>query len=109
MVATSAERVLYAQKSKKWNSAQNYKFPIEFPAEHAANLEWIKKTEEEEAARRRVEEELRARGELPSGRNVRQEAGKRGSDGRGKWIVIGVVGVLVAMRAWQRFNDGATA
>lgn len=31
---------------------------------------------------------------------------KGGKDvGRGKWIVFGVVGVILAMRAWQRYKE----
>lgn len=99
MTATSAERIVYASKSRKWNSSQNNKFPIEFPAEHTANLEWIRQTEEE-AARRRADEELRGTGER---RN--QESVRRKSDGKGKWIVIGVIGIIIAMRAWQRYKE----
>jgi len=107
MAATSAERVLYATKSRKWNSTQNNKFPIEFPTEHAENLEWIRKTEEE-SARRRVEEEARTQEELQRKGEQRKEMEKAGEkkDGRsGRWIIFGVVGAIIAMRAWQRYKD----
>ena len=108
MTATSAERVVYASKSRKWNSTQNNKFPTEFATEHAENLEWIKKAEEE-AARRRLEEQARPKG-LSSGKSQTTVAKavhgvKRGSSGRGKWIILGVIGILVAMRAWQRYKE----
>ena len=32
---------------------------------------------------------------------------KKGSSGRGKWIILGVIGVLVALRAWQRYKENA--
>lgn len=77
MAATSSERVLYAAKSRKWNSTQNNKFPSEFPTEHTANIEWIKKTEEENA--RRVEEEGRAREELlRNGGELQRKDGETG-------------------------------
>ena len=107
MAATSSERILYASKSRKWNSTQNYKFPTEFPTEHAENLKWIRKTEEA-SARTRAHEDLihateksqqDANGEI--GRNEQQKK----SDGKGKWIIIWIVGVIVAMRAWQRYNE----
>jgi hypothetical protein len=116
MAATSAERVLYAAKSRKWNSTQHNKFPIEFPVEHAANLEWIRKTEEE-AARKRAEEELRGiENKAEQERNALQQQqlqGARGGKARGegfagKWIVVGVVGVVIALRAWQRYQEGAS-
>ena len=107
MAATSAERVVYAAKSRKWNSTQNNKFPAEFPTEHAANLEWIRKTEEEASARRRVDEELLAQ-ENSRLRRTGQRTAKKRSDGRGKWIILGVISVFVAMRAWQRYNEVAT-
>ena len=105
MAATSAERVLYATKSRKWNSTQNNKFPTEFPTEHAANLEWVRKTEEEEAARRRAEEEARGRRGQIELAEKKQDLAKRNRDGSGKWWIIGVVGFLVAMRAWQRYKE----
>jgi hypothetical protein len=105
MAATSAERVLYAAKSRKWNSTQNNKFPSEFPTEHAANLEWVKKTEEEAAARKRTEEEARERrGQIEPAGKI-QDGAKRNRDGSGKWWIIGVVGLIVAMRAWQRYKE----
>ena len=110
MAATSSERVLYAAKSRKWNSTQNNKFPSEFPTEHTANIEWIKKTEEENA--RRVEEEGRAREELlRNGGELQRKDGETGGrnrkrgEGRGKWIILGIVGVIIAMRAWQRYKE----
>jgi predicted negative regulator of RcsB-dependent stress response len=30
---------------------------------------------------------------------------KRGSSGTGKWIIFGVLGVLVVLRAWQRYKE----
>jgi hypothetical protein len=101
MSATAAERVLHASKSRKWNSTQNNKFPNEFPAEHAANLEWIKKTEEE-TARRRAEDELVGLRERSA---TQREAAKRRSDGFGKWIVFGVIGAIVVVRACQRYRE----
>lgn len=111
MAATSAERVLYAAKSRKWNSTQNNKFPAEFPLEQAANLEWIRKAEE--AARKRAEEELRgierAEQEKTLQRQGQQVKGKvKGENGVGKWVIVGVVGVIVALRAWQRYQEGAS-
>jgi hypothetical protein len=113
MAATSAERVLYAAKSRKWNSTQNNKFHIEFPTEHAANLEWIKKTEEE-AVRRRAEEELRGNErqmELERMQQYKQQEGnkRKGDGGSGKWLLVGVVGIIVALRAWQRYQEGTSA
>jgi hypothetical protein len=103
MTATPAERVIYAAKSRKWNSTQNNKFPVEFPAEHAANLEWIRQTEEE-AARRQADEGLLGTGEQRR-RGPSQEFVQRKSDGMGKWIIIGVIGIIIAMRAWQRYKE----
>ena len=108
MAATSAERIVYASKSRKWNSTQNNKFPTEFPSEHAENLEWIRKTEEE-TARKRAEEELRALGESQNkghktkGQELRKK--QKRSEGAAKWIIIGIVGALIAMRAWQRYKE----
>ena len=108
MAATSAERIVYASKSRKWNSTQNNKFPTEFPSEHAENLEWIRKTEEQ-AARKRAEEELRAREELQRKGYKTKGQDQRGKqkkwDGMGKWIIIGIVAALIAMRAWQRYKE----
>jgi len=109
MAATSAERVLYASKSRKWNSTQCPKFLTEFPTEHAANLEWIQNAENA-AAQRRAEQEIRAREEAQRGRGGEGDRAGRnqkgGKDsGRGKWIVLGVVGVILAMRAWQRYKE----
>jgi hypothetical protein len=107
MTATSAERIVYASKSRKWNSTQNNKFPAEFPTEHAENLEFIRKAEEE-AARRRAEEQLRPRVLTSKSQTTVAKAVhgvKRGSSGRGKWIIFGVIGVLVALRAWQRYKE----
>src|SRR5271170_3592616 len=117
MAATSAERIVYASKSKKWNSTQNNKFPIEFPTEHTANLNWIRQVDEENA--RRAEEETRAKEELQrkggGGRGLQNGlkgkndgangAGGAGGDGRAKWIVLGVVGFIIAVRAWQRYRE----
>src|SRR5271154_6751040 len=103
MAATSAERVLYAAKSRKWNSTQNNKFATDFPTEHAVNLEWVRKTDEE-AARKRVEEEAKGRAghqEQPK----KEQVAKRKREGSGKWWIIGVVGIIVAMRAWQRYKE----
>ena len=102
MAATSAERVVYASKSRKWNSTQNNKFPIEFPSEHADNLEWITKTDEE-AARNRAEEEIQRKGY--QAKEQEQRGNKKKSGGKGKWIIIGIVGVLIAVRAWQRYRE----
>jgi len=108
MTATSAERIVFASKSRKWNSTQNNKFPTEFASEHTENLDWIRKTEEE-AARKRAEEELRAREELQRKGNktkgLESSANQKKSDGRGKWIFIGIVGVIIAVRAWQRYKE----
>ena len=104
MAATTAERIVYAAKSRKWNSTQNNKFPVEFPAEHAANLEWIKKAGEE-AARRQTEEESRVRDEQQKIERDARQVAKRKSDSAGKWILIGIIGIIVAMRAWQRYNE----
>jgi hypothetical protein len=115
MAATSAERVLYASKSRKWNSTQCPKFLTEFSAEHAANLDWIRQTEAA-AAQRRAEQETKVREDA---RRMAEEEGeaaaaaaalggkrKRGKDGgRGKWIVLGVVGLILGMRAWQRYKE----
>jgi len=108
MAATTAERVVYASKSRKWNSRQCLKFATEFPVEHAGNIEWIRKADEE-LARRRIEEEARAK-ETEAAR--KEEARGRGTikakgDGRGKWIVVGIIGILVAMRGWQRWKENA--
>src|SRR5579859_6195254 len=113
MAATSAERVLYAAKSRKWNSTQNNKFPIEFPTEHAANLEWIRKAEEE-ATRRRAEEEVRGNErqmELERMQQHKRREGnkQKGDGGTGKWFLVGVVGFIVALRAWQRYQEGTSA
>lgn len=112
MAATSAERILYAAKSRKWNSTQNNKFPVEFPTEHAANLEWIRKTEEEAARRRADEEERGMERQVEVERMLQhkqREGNKRKGDGRsGKWILVGVVGVIVALRAWQRYHEGTS-
>lgn len=113
MAATSAERILYAAKSRKWNSTQNNKFPVEFATEHAANLEWIKKTEEE-AARRRADEVVRGNErqvELERMQQFKQREGnkQKGDGGSGKWFLVGVVGVIVALRAWQRYQEGTSA
>lgn len=105
MAATSAERVLYAAKSRKWNSTQNNKFPNEFPTEHVANLEWVIKTEEEAAARKRAEEEAQGRQGHIVQREKKKDLGERKRDGSGKWWIIGVVGFIVAMRAWQRYKE----
>jgi hypothetical protein len=110
MTATAAERVVYASKSRKWNSTQNTKFPSEFPTEHAGNLEWIKKTEEE-AAKRRLDEQNRSMSATTTaGRSQTVVAKavhgvKKGSSGRGKWIILGIIGALVAIRAWQRYKE----
>lgn len=108
MAATSVERATYAAKSRKWNSTQNNKFPTEFPAEHAVNIEWIRKTEEE-AARKRAEEELRAGEELLrkgyKTKGQEQRGRQKKSDGKAKWIILGIVGALIAMRAWQRYKE----
>ena len=119
MAATSAERVLYAAKSRKWNSTQNNKFPTEFPTEHDANLDWIRKAEED-AARRRADEELRGiqrQAEQDKMHQIQQQqAGQRGNKvkrdgkgGTGKWIIVGVVGIIVALRAWQRYQEGTSS
>ena len=106
MAATSPERVIYASKSRKWNSTQSSKFAVEFPTEHAENLEWIRKTDEENA-RRRVNEEARIK-EEQRGQAIRdKEVAKRKGDGRGKWAFIGFVGIAIALRAWQRYKEGA--
>src|SRR5271170_4060566 len=107
MAATPTERVLYASKSRKWNSTQCQKFLTEFPTEHAANLDWIRETETA-AAQRRVEQETRGRDDA---RRIAAEGeaaaaagmGKTGEKnrGRGKWIALGIVGIVLAMRAWQ--------
>lgn len=102
MAATSAERAVYASKSRKWNSTQNNKFPTEFPSEHADNLEWIKKTDEE-AARNRAEDDIQRKGHQT--KELEQRGKQKKSDGRGKWIIIGIVGALIAMRAWQRYRE----
>jgi hypothetical protein len=99
MAATSAERIAYASKSRKWNSTQINKFPIEFPTEHAENLEWIRKAEEE-AVRRRADEELHRKEEEAKNKEVDKK-----SESRVKWIIIGVVGVIIAIRAWQRYKE----
>jgi hypothetical protein len=104
MAATSAERVLYAAKSRKWNSTQNNKFATEFPTEHAENLEWVRKTEEE-AARKRAEEEAKGRAGPKEQPKKEREVAKRKREGSGKWWIIGVVGLIVAMRAWQRYKE----
>ena len=114
MAATSAERVLYASKSRKWNSSQCPKFLTEFPAEHAANLEWIRQAEAA-AAQRRAEQETKVREDA---RRTAEEDGeaasaaaalggkKRGKDGgRGKWIILGVLGAILGIRAWQRYKE----
>jgi hypothetical protein len=106
MAATSAERVIYASKSRKWNSTQSNKFLVEFPTEHAENLEWIRK-QDEETARRRVSEEHRLQDETRGLKEQGMEVAKRKGDGRAKWIAIGVVGLVLAMRAWQRYKEGA--
>jgi hypothetical protein len=107
MTATSAERILYASKSRKWNSTQNNKFPAEFPTEHAENLEFIRKVEEE-AAWRRAEEQLPLRVSASKSQMTVAKAVhgvKRGSSGTGKWIIFVVIGVLVVLRAWQRYKE----
>jgi hypothetical protein len=101
MTATSAERILYASKSRKWNSTQNNKFPTEFPTEHAENLEFIRKAEEE-AVQQWAEEQLRlwvsaSKGQMSVAKAV--HGVKRGLSGTGKWIIFGVIGVLVVLRA----------
>jgi len=104
MSATTAERVIYAAKSRKWNSTQNPKFPTEFPDEHAANLEWIRKAEEEAARQhlQHVQAEIlksQTRNSSTGDARAKKESGTR------KWIMIGVIGVLVALRAWQRYKQ----
>jgi hypothetical protein len=107
MTATSAERVIYASKSRKWNSTQSHKFAVEFPTEHAENLEWIRKIDEE-AAKRRIDEETRLKEEQQVAQTKQgKEVGKRKGDGRGKWIAIGIVGAVIALRAWQRYKEGS--
>ena len=93
---------VYAAKSRKWNSTQNNKFPIEFPSEHAANLEWIRKTDEE-AARNRAEEEVQRIGYQT--KELEQRGKQKKSDGKGKWMIIGILGALIAVRAWQRYRE----
>lgn len=107
MTATPAERRRYAENSRKWNSTQNPKFVSEFPDEHAANLEWIKKGEEEQ--KRLEQERLRQQqqqnqhskwqGETQPRDNMRDASGMR------KWVMIGVIGILVALKAWQRYKQ----
>ena len=104
MSATPAEREMYAAKSRKWNSLHNNKFPLEFPAEHAANLEWIKK-QEEQAALQQGEGELN--GTVLQGTKAREDSRKR-SDGIGKWILLGVIGAIVILRALQRYREMVT-
>ena len=109
MAATSAERVLYASKSRKWNSTQCPKFITEFAIEHAANLDWIRETENS-ATLRRAELESKAREDAQRARAEGERmtgGGKKGGKdvGRGKWIVLGVVGGILAMRAWQRYKE----
>jgi hypothetical protein len=104
MAATSAERVLYAAKSRKWNSTQNNKFATEFSTEHAANLEWVRKTEEE-AVRKRAEEEAKGGAGQQEQPKKEQQVAKRKREGSGKWWIIGVVGIIVVMRAWQRYKE----
>jgi len=106
MSATSQERVLYAAKSRQWNSTQCPKFRTEFPEEHAKNLEWIRQTEQENA-RRHADEQAREQ-------EQRQRKALVGKDGRrkerlmSKWIVIGLIGAVVVARAWQRFREVST-
>jgi hypothetical protein len=106
MAATSAERVIYASKSRKWNSTQSNKFPVEFPTEHSENVEWIRK-QDEEAVRRQVNEEHRLQEETRGVKEQGKEVAERKGDGRVKWIAIGIVGLVIAMRAWQRYKEGA--
>jgi glutamate synthase domain-containing protein 3 len=101
MVTTAPERVIYASKSRKWNSTQAAKFPVEFPEEHAANLEWIKKMEQEAMSR----DAERMAGQTASGKAMQAHGGTGRKDGRGKWIFVGIIGILFALRGWQRFRD----
>ena len=105
MSATAAERIIYAQKSRKWNSTQNPKFLVEFAEQHAANLEWIKQADEM-TARKRAEEELKAKEERATKEQTarQHELGKKAAF-RGKWIILGAVGVMIALRAWQRYYE----
>jgi hypothetical protein len=68
-------------------------------------LEWIRKMDEE-SARRRGDEEARIKDEQKKGTQKMQgmEVAKRKGDGRRKWIAIGIVGLVVVMRAWQRYT-----
>ena len=106
MTATSAERILYASRSRKWNSTQCPKFLTEFPAEHAANLEWIGEAETT-AVRQRIEQENKAREEsqarIADGAVAMRQ--KERNAGRGKWILLGALGIILAMRAWQRYKE----
>jgi len=102
MVTTPTERVLYASKSRKWNSTLSPKFPTEFPDEHAANLEWIKKTEQEAVQR---ENGLQMAEQAVSAGGQQIHGGRARKDNRGKWIVAGIIGILIALRGWQRFRE----
>jgi hypothetical protein len=30
---------------------------------------------------------------------------KKRETGRGKWVLLGVIGVIIAIRAWQRYKE----
>ena len=106
MTATAQERVLYAAKSRQWNSIQCPKFLTEFPEEHAKNLEWIRQTEQENA-RRQADEH--AREQKQRQRKALIKDGRRKEGLVSKWIVIGLIGAVVAARAWQRFREVSTS
>jgi hypothetical protein len=98
--ATPAERRRFAQISRRWNSTQNPKFLTEFPDEHAANLGWLRKEEEESQEERQESHGRTAQDEIQQSLKNRKD-----TSGTRKWVMIGVIGVLVALRAWQRYKQ----
>src|SRR5579862_1934062 len=88
MSASSAERRRFAHQSRKWNSTQNPKFLTEFPEEHAANLEWMRKDAEEQ---RRIQDAQTQESKLQEHAQLAAK-NRRDSSGIRKWVMIGVIG-----------------